>query len=105
MIVTDISKFDAYRFNLLTHKIKNVKSDYDSDIADQSEYLKGSRYRDDDRIARMVVGYFFAEAGFDYEKANANFLALNSTEILPYIKKAIKESASADYHYTYEKQW
>ncbi len=105
MIVTDISKFDASRLTLLVFKIKNTKAGYDSAISDTSEYLKGSRYNDDARIARMILGDIYGEMKFDVEKAAAKFLSLNSIEIEPYIKKAVLESASADYHYTYEKQW
>lgn len=104
MFVIDISKFDAYRFNLLTNKVKNHKVDYDSDIADQGEFLKGYRYNDNDRIARMILGDIFFECQSDAICANAKFLSLNSTEILPYIKKAVMDSASADHYYTYEKQ-
>ncbi len=105
MIVTDITKFDAYRFGLLVGKIKNVKADFDEILSDTSQYLKGYRYNDDNRIARIVVGNIFAEAGFNEEKAAAKFIALNSIEIMPYIKVAVLDAASADYHYTYEKQW
>lgn len=105
MILTDVTKFDTERFYLLTYKIKATKATYDSDIADQGEFLKGSRYNDDARIARMVVGDIYGECGFNQEKAAAKFLSLNSTEIEPYIKKAVMDSASADHWYTYEKQW
>jgi 6-pyruvoyl-tetrahydropterin synthase len=105
MILTDLSKFDAYMFNLLVNKIKNTKSQYDADLANEEWALKGSRYNDNERIARMVVGNIYGECGFDYEKANAKFISLNSIEIEPYIKAAVLDSASADYYYTYEKQW
>lgn len=105
MVLTDKSKFDAYMFNLLLHKIKNTKHEYDADLSDTSEYLKGSRYNDDDRIARMIIGKIYAECQFDYVKANAKFISLNSIEMQPYIKDAVLESASCDYYYTYEKQW
>jgi hypothetical protein len=105
MILTDLTKFDAYMFNLLLHKIKNTKSQYDADLALEDWALKGYRYNDDERIARMVVGNIFAQSNYDYEKANAKFISLNSIEIEPYIKAAVLDSASADYYYTYEKQW
>ena len=105
MIMTDITKFDAYRLNLLIGKIKNTKSEFDSILEDTSQYLKGYRYKDDARIARIVLGNIYAEAGFSEEKAAAKFLALNSIEIMPYIKVAVLDAASADHWYTYEKQW
>lgn len=105
MILTDKSKFDAYAFNLLLHKIKNTKAQYDSDLAKEEWALKGYRYNDDERIARMVIGDIFGECGFDYEKANTKFISMNSIEIEPYIKKAVLDAASADYYYTYEKQY
>lgn len=105
MILTDLSKFDSYMFNLLVSKIKNTKSQYDSDLDKEESVLKGRRYSDDERIARMVVGNIYAECGFDYDKANKKLVSLSSVEIQPYIKAAILDSASADYYYTYEKQW
>jgi hypothetical protein len=105
MILTDLSKFDSYMFNLLVHKIKNTKSQYDADIAADDMSMKGYRYNDDQRIARIVIGNIYGECGFDYEKANAKFISLNSIEIEPYIKAAVLDSASADHWYTYEKQW
>jgi hypothetical protein len=105
MILTDKSKFDAYAFNLLLHKIKNTKSQYDADIAADDMSMKGNRYNDDERIARMVIGDIYGEVGYDYVKANAKFISLNSIEIEPYIKAAVLDSASADHWYTYEKQW
>lgn len=105
MTVTNITQFDAYRLNLLVAKIKNVKADYDADIADQNEFMKGRRYNDDDRIARLILGYLYTETGSDHVRANAKFLSLDSIEILPYIKKAVLESAKGDYWYEYEKQY
>lgn len=104
MTITDLSKFDKQRFDLLVFKIKDTKASYDSEMK-SDEHLKGYRYNDNERIARMILGYFYSEAQCNYELANKNFLALNSTEIQSYIKKAVLESASADHWYTYEKQW
>lgn len=105
MILTDKSKFDAYMLNLVIAKIKNTKHEYDADLEKEEWALKGSRYNDDERIALMVIGQIYGECGFDYTKANAKFISLSSIEIESYIKKAVLESASADYYYTYEKQW
>ena len=105
MFLTDITKFESYMFNLLLHKIKNTKNQYDSIISSDDASLKGSRYNDDQRIARMIVGDIFAESDYDYVVANARFISLNSVEIEPYIRKAVLESARADYHYTHEKQY
>jgi hypothetical protein len=105
MILTDISKFDQERLTLLTYKIKETKANYDAYLADTDSYLKGSRYNDDARIARMVVGNIYGECKFDHVEASKKFLSLNSIEIEPYIKAAVLDSASADHWYTYEKQW
>ena len=104
MVVVDKSHFDAYSFNLLFWKIKNTKSQYDTDL-EGSEAIKGVRYRDDDRIARMVLGYIFTECGFDPSYANKKFISLNSIDIEPYIRQAILESARADCHYLQEKKY
>ena len=105
MIISDVTKFDTYMYTLLLHKIKNTKSEYDSQLQDTTQYLKGSRYNDDDRIARNVIGDIYAKSGFDYDKANAKFISLSSTEIESFIQKAILDVASADYHYAFEKEW
>ena len=80
MVVVDKSHFDAYSFNLLFWKIKNTKSQYDTDL-EGSEAIKGVRYRDDDRIARMVLGYIFTECGFDPSYANKKFISLLKNKI------------------------
>lgn len=103
MTIVDTTKFDSYHFSLLVAKIKNTKESYD--LSDSDTYLKGSRYNDNDRIARMVVGNIYAEVKMDLEVAKAKFLSLNSVDIEPYIKQAVLDSASADHWYTYEKQW
>lgn len=105
MIVVDVSKFDQQRFYLLTHKIKNTKSQYDQLIEEDDMAMKGRRYNDDERIARMVVGKIYGECNYDIEEAKKKFLALNSTDIEPYIKYAVLDSAGADHWYTYEKRW
>lgn len=105
MYITNITKYDSYMVSLLVARIGNTKPDYDSDIAKDDSLLKGRRYNDNERIARMVLGNIYAEVGFDEAKANAKFISLNSTEMQPYIKAAIIESASADHYYTFEKQW
>lgn len=105
MILTDKSKFDAYMLSLVVAKIKNTKHEYDADLAKEEWALKGRRYNDDERIALMVIGQVYGECNFDYVQANAKFISLDSIQIKTYIKKAVLESASADYYYTYEKQW
>lgn len=104
MTITDITKFDKQRFDLLVYKIAQTKANYQS-LMKSDEHLMGYRYNDNDRIARMIIGYFYSEAGCDYVVANSNFLKLNSNEIEAYIKKAVLDSAAADYWYTYEKQY
>ncbi len=105
MVLVDKDKFDKQRFYLLTHKIKQIKSQYDSAIESDDMSMKGRRYNDDDRIARMVVGDIYSECKFDIESAKKKFLALNSIEIEPYIKAAVIDSAGADHWYTYEKNY
>lgn len=105
MIVVNKNEFDKQRFYLLTHKIKNIKSQYDSIIDADDMAVKGSRYKDDERIARMVVGIIYGECKFNLEEAKLRFLAMDSVEIESYIEEAVVESAQCDYHYTYEKEW
>lgn len=105
MILVNIDEFDKQRFYLLTHKIKNIKSQFDVDLDKQDWAMKGRRYSDDERIARMVIGDLYVDCNFDLEAAKSKFLSFNSFEIEPYIKNAVLESASADYYYTYEKDW
>lgn len=103
MVLVNVQEFDQYRFSLLVAKIKNIKEQFD--VSDSSQYLKSSRYNDNERIARMVVGNIYAEMNYNLEAAKSKFLQLNSEEIVPYIKTAVLDSASADHWYTYEKQW
>ena len=105
MVLTDISKFDKERLQLLAYKIKETKHLYDANLADTNTFLKGSRYNDDQRIARMILGNIYNECKFDYVEAAKKFLSLSSTEIEPYIKAAVLDYASCDYYYTYEKVW
>lgn len=105
MTLTDITKFDQYMLVLLIAKIKNTKSQYDTLINSDNTMMMGGRYHDDRRIAHMVIGDIFTECSMDYQKANTKFISLNSIEIEPYIKKAVLDSAGADYWYLYEKQW
>jgi hypothetical protein len=108
MIVLDYFKFDEHKVYLLTHRIKNTK-----DFVILDEYMqKGSRYYDDSRIAKLVLGYIAEQTknGYDFnlEKANEKFLSLSSIDIDPYIVDAVKEAAACDYHYdghNMEKQW
>lgn len=109
MILVDINNFDQQRFYLLTHKVNMTKDSYlevkSGETSHKSELMYGSRTQDSDRIARMIVGDIYAECKYDLEKAKSRFLSLTSTEIEPYIKKAVLESASSDYWYSYEKEW
>lgn len=105
MTVVNINEFDSYRFSLLEAKIGQVKSSFDHLITNTYEYLKGSRYKDNNRIARFILGEIYTECGFDSKKANQKFLSLNSEEMMPYIQKGVLDAASADYYYTYEKQF
>ena len=106
MVVISVTNFDQDKFYLLKHKIKETKSQYDSLLeAQPNEYLKGSRYEDNSRLANMVLGDLYQECDYSYPEANKLFLSLTSVEIEPYIRKAILESASADYYYKFEKNW
>lgn len=102
MVLVDVEQFDQQRFYLLTHKIKQIK---ESLIDFSAMKMKGRRYRDDERIARMVVGEIYRECDFDLEKAKVRFVAMSSAEIEPIIKFCANDAANADYWYTYEKQW
>lgn len=112
MVLVNVKEFDQHKFYLLTHKIKNTKFEVlDMPHKETQEYdhndwkMMGSRYRDDERIARMVIGDIYAANNMNLEKAKKAFLAMSSVEIEPYIKKAVNESASADYWYTFEKEY
>jgi len=104
MMLTDLKKLDKQRFSLLVFKIKATKQNY-VQFMNENEHLQGSRFNDDNRIARMILGYFYGEAKMDYVIANQNFLLTDSQAIETYIKKAVLESASADHWYTNEKAW
>ena len=105
MINVDHSKFNELNFKLLIQEIRNTKYRYDSDLSDESTYFKGSRYKDDERIARMILGFIYEECGYDALIANIKFVSMNLFEIETYIKKAVLESASCDYYYSFEKEY
>ena len=105
MTLVNVKEFDTYRFSLLVAKIQNTKAQFDADLEDSQTYLKGYRYKDNERIARFILSKIYDETKWDIEAAKAKFLSLNSEEIMPYIKLGVLDAASADYHYTYEKQW
>lgn len=112
MRLVDINKFDSQKFHTLTHKINNVKNDVELNPA---ECEKGGRFHNNERIARIVLGYIFEEVEKEsgdaieflnaYSIANMRFLSLDHKGIMPYIKKAVEESARADYYYANEKDW
>ena len=107
MLFFNESNFDNQRFNLLQGRIENTK---DSVELDPEWSYKGMRYSDDERITRMILGYIIKETAdqngdYNYEAANSKFLSLDIHQIDPYITKAVKESAGADYYYKYEKDW
>ena len=104
MLCVSSKEFDQQRLYLVVGKIKETKPSYDG-FLETNEHHKGRRYNDDERIGQVLLSFIFEECGFDLEKSRSRFLSLNSQEIEPYIKKAILESASADYYYTYEKDW
>jgi len=116
MILVNVEEFDKERLYLLTHKIKLNKEEYieftpedrdwtgvDTDHTNMT--MKGRRYNDDERIARMVVGEIYGKCNFNLEEAKKMFLALSSTEMEPIIKYCVNDAAESDYWYTYEKEW
>lgn len=103
-MLTDLNKFDKQRFDVLVYKIKTTKQNY-VQFMNSNEHYQSTRFNDNDRIGRMILGYFYGEAKMDYTLANSNFLATDSQAIETYIKKAVLESAKADYHYNFEKEW
>ena len=106
MLVFNLEKFDNQRFYLLQGRIENIK-----DSIGLNEYwsYRGTRYSDSERIAKMILGYIIEETENqdqtrNYEAANSKFLSLDTYQIDPYIEKAVRESASADYFYKFEKE-
>ena len=109
MLIFDIAKFDEQRLYLLVARIKNTKKKYNTDNLDDW-YCEGSRYYDNERIVRMLCGYLVDETrnldgSTNYKAANSKFISMDTSQIDPYIKKAVLESASADYYYKFEKDW
>ena len=105
MVVINLQNFDQDKFYLLKGRISQTKAEHLDLIKESDDMMCGSRYDNDARIAQMVLGYLYQEVDFNYEDANKLFLSLSSIETDPYIKKAVLESASADYYYAFEKRW
>ena len=108
MLIFDLEKFDSQRVYLLKARIGNIKDSIALDIYCSH---RGRRYSDNERIARIVLGYIIKDAMEDkeyeinYDKANAMFISLDTNQIDPYIERAIHESAGADFYYAFEKEW
>jgi hypothetical protein len=102
---TLLEKIDKHKFYLLVHKIKQTKPQFDDKIEDNLVAIKGWRYNDDERIARNVISQIYDECGGNIEQTNKTFLSLSSSEIEPYIEKAVVYSAVSDYWYEEEKEW
>ena len=107
MLIFDMNNFDEQRFNLLVGRIANTKNSVKLFLGDSCE---GRRYNDNKRIARMLLGYIVEETvdqdgTRNYKAANSKFLSLDTHQIDPYIEKAVQESAGADFHYKFEKEW
>ncbi len=111
MLILDREKLetqiDQQRYYLLQGRIKQTK---DSIELDPHYSEKGRRFHDDERIAYMIMGYIVDETRdsngqSNYTAANLKFLSMDTNKIDIYIDKAVKESAGADYYYTYEKEY
>lgn len=109
MIIVSKKEFDQHKLYLLIHKIKQTKDQYldmGPDEDSPTEDLRyGYRVKDDERIAKMVLGYIYRDSNYDIEKAKKAFLQISSIDIEKYIRDAVKDSASADHWYTYEKEY
>lgn len=101
MVITDLSQFDYQRQILVVHKIATTKEQF----VEQEDFYKGSRFNDNIRILRILLGIIFSEEGRDYVRANGKFVSMDSKQIMPYIKRAVVDSGRADYHYKFEKQY
>jgi len=107
MLIFDIKKFDEQRVYLLQGRIGSIK---DFLPLDPEWSHKGSRYNDNERISRLVLGYIIEETldqdkNRNYKAANSKFLSLDTNQIDPYIHKAVQEAADADFYYTFEKEY
>ncbi len=107
MLFFDVKEFDEQRVYLVQGRIGNIK---ESVSLDQDWSYKGRRYKDNERIARLLLGYLIQETldqngDRNYKAANSKLLSLDTHKTDPYIIRAVKESAGADFYYKFEKEW
>jgi len=111
MLILDKSQFDSkidkQRLNLLIGRIKNIKNTFE---LIEGVHYRDSRFEDDSRIAYMIIGDIVEETrnedgSHNYEAANSKFISMNTSEIHPYIERAVLDSAGADFYYKFEKDW
>lgn len=101
-----IEDFDQYRVGLVLFKINEMKDSLVSEETNHIDWIyKGIRFNDNKAILVRLLSKIHLEEKSDLEKTKAKFLSLNSEEIVPYIKWAVLDAASADYYYTFEKDW
>lgn len=109
MVSVDITQFDQDKLTLLKGKIDFMKENIielaDGEVDHRLMIMRGSRFDNSERIARTVVGKLYAKCKFDIELAKKMFLEISSLDIEPFIIDSVKESASADYYYNYEKDY
>jgi hypothetical protein len=102
----DYSKIDQQRRYLVEYKIGEMKNAMYGYIAKEYDVEKGVRFRDNSSICTRLLTNIYQELGeATTEEVNAKFLSLNSLQIRQYIYEAVRDAATADYYYMYEKEW
>ena len=104
-VFADLKDDGVERIKLLKQSIGKTFIDSDHD----KMLMKGSRWADNERIFYMACGEILRiEGTFERLSEEAGFAkmsAMNQQELDELYIKAMKESASADYWYRYEKDW
>jgi len=108
MLLIDIEKFDENKRDMVEDRIADIK--HTVSLNNDCEF-KGRRYSDNKRMVYMICGVIAGElpnnsdGRYDYNTANDIFVKMDTYQLDRYIKKIVKESASADYYYMFEKDW
>ena len=66
-------------------------------------FHKGRRYCDNERVLKVIVGEVTSLIGED--KVNEYFSNVPVEELNMWIDESLRCSGSADYYYTFEKEW
>ena len=95
----DLEPEDLKIFKILIQELRNQFGQSFQSTDHDKQLMKGHRWNDDDRIIRIAYNNKPKEEGY------ADLVSLSSKELEARLIDALRNAASADYYYKYEKEW